>query len=310
MQEGADSPARHCASCGATLTGPWCAACGERTRKPGEVSLREYLGEWIEALTNLEGRFWGSLRTLVIRPGQLTLDYMAGRRVRWMRPLHLFLLFNLLYFLLSSAGTFNTPLYAHMMTDFFPHQSAVLDWSNRRVNDPPMDDEAWRTLLGDVRTDTPAPDETQRLARERLANLAQEFDRRTDLYARTLVILLVPMMVLWPLLLSLRKRMSPVFHLVFVSHWTAGFLLVVSVGESLAIGLIALGAITPEDSGGWASIAVLAALLLWTPPAFRRVYGYGWPGAVLASVGMLAWLVLALQAYRTLLFFLVRAAIG
>lgn len=310
MQDDADRPARCCASCGASLTGPWCAACGERARKPGDVSLREYLAEGIEALTNLEGRFWGTLRALLFQPGRLTVEYMQGRRVRWMRPLHLFLLLNLVYFLFSSAGTFNTPLQAHMTIGFFPHQPAALDWANRRVNEPPMEDAAWRALVRDARTDAPVADQAQRQARERLADLTREFDRRTDLYARTLVILLVPMMVLWPLLLCLRRRLNPVQHLVFSSHWVAGFLLVVLAAESMATGLVALGTIASEGSDGWASIAVLALLMLWTPPALRRVYGYRWPGALLAALGMLAWLVLALQAYRTLLFFLVRTTMG
>jgi hypothetical protein len=89
------SPSK-CASCRQSLSGPWCSACGERARKPGEVTLREYLAEFIEALTNLEGRFWGTLRALLFRPGTLTTEYLAGRRVSWMRPLHLFLLINLL----------------------------------------------------------------------------------------------------------------------------------------------------------------------------------------------------------------------
>ncbi|TVS11930.1 MAG: DUF3667 domain-containing protein, partial [Wenzhouxiangella sp.] len=179
---------RHCASCGAKLSGPWCSHCGERARKPEDVRLREYLGELVDALTNLEGRFLGSLRALAFRPGLLTTEFMAGRRVHWMRPLHLFLLINLAYFFLSQWNTFSTPLAMHLTINNFPHRAVAESLVNRAINQPAMEARAWTEVVGGLLRANPALDAEQLDALERLRAYAREFNRRVELYSRTLII--------------------------------------------------------------------------------------------------------------------------
>ncbi len=302
------SPTKHCASCGARLAGPFCSACGERARRPGDVSLRRYLAEFFDAAFNLDSRFWRSVGALLFRPGLLTSEYMDGRRVNWMRPLHLFLLVNLIFFLFSGGwNTFTTPLQLHMTASGFPHQSLASDWVNRHLNDPALEDAEWSEIVASIRGSDVELDESGREVRDRLVDYTRDFNRRADITARSLLIALVPLYTVFPLLVFCRRRESPVKHLVFATHGTAVILLVVWVGGWSTITATSLGLIdsTMRAQDIFSTSITLTLLWVWSLFAFRRAYDLGWLGSVLAALGLMIWFAVFIQLYRALLFFVV-----
>jgi hypothetical protein len=64
------------------------------------ASTREFLHEFIGHYVALEGKLWGSLKRLIFQPGELTNEYIRGRRVRYVQPLRLYLTFSVLFFAL------------------------------------------------------------------------------------------------------------------------------------------------------------------------------------------------------------------
>jgi hypothetical protein len=86
-----------CANCEAAVSGHFCHECGQETvlHPP---STREFLHEFIGHYVALEGKLWKSLGLLLFRPGRLTLEYIKGRRVRYVQPLRLYLTFSLIFF--------------------------------------------------------------------------------------------------------------------------------------------------------------------------------------------------------------------
>ena len=86
-----------CPNCRAVVSGNFCHECGQETvlHPP---STREFLHEFIGHYVALEGKLWKSLLFLLFRPGQLTLEYINGRRVRYIQPLRLYLTFSLIFF--------------------------------------------------------------------------------------------------------------------------------------------------------------------------------------------------------------------
>jgi hypothetical protein len=65
--------------------------------------MREVVEEAWGAFVDLDGRVLTTLRLLVTRPGELTAQWLAGRRARFVAPLRLYLLCSVAYFLVSSA---------------------------------------------------------------------------------------------------------------------------------------------------------------------------------------------------------------
>jgi hypothetical protein len=93
-----------CANCGTLLHGQYCANCGQRARDR-MISLWELVTEASEILTSLDSRLWRTLAMLLFRPGQLTRNYLLGRRARYIPALRLFLGLSLLFFFLFSLDT-------------------------------------------------------------------------------------------------------------------------------------------------------------------------------------------------------------
>lgn len=89
----------HCLNCGTAIDGNYCAHCGQETvlHRP---SAREFLHEFIGHHVALEGKLLGTLGRLLFRPGALTAEYLAGRRVRFVQPLRLYLTLSVLFFAL------------------------------------------------------------------------------------------------------------------------------------------------------------------------------------------------------------------
>lgn len=86
-----------CANCGAPLSGPYCAHCGQSTLDIDRPVWR-LASESIVEIFGVEGRLVRSLRLLAIRPGELTAEYCAGRRARYTAPARLYLVASAAFF--------------------------------------------------------------------------------------------------------------------------------------------------------------------------------------------------------------------
>jgi hypothetical protein len=95
-------PAARCDNCGATLSGKYCGACGQRREAPVH-SLWHFTQLATEDLTHADSRVWRTLGALLYKPGHLTREFLTGRRARYMPPVRLYLVLSVLFFLVASA---------------------------------------------------------------------------------------------------------------------------------------------------------------------------------------------------------------
>jgi hypothetical protein len=78
-----------CANCGAPMHGPYCYACGQPEK--GMIrQLASVMHDVLDTVFNIDSRVFRSILPLYFRPGYLTLEYFAGRRVRYVTPFRLF----------------------------------------------------------------------------------------------------------------------------------------------------------------------------------------------------------------------------
>ena len=94
----AESP--DCLNCGTHLKGQYCGNCGQRSRSR-LISLWELISDAFGDLFEIDSRLWQTLVPLMIRPGQLTRDYLQGRRARYMPPFRMYLVLSLLFFVVA-----------------------------------------------------------------------------------------------------------------------------------------------------------------------------------------------------------------
>jgi hypothetical protein len=103
-----------CRSCGTTLNGDYCNVCGEKAYVPGEHSVRHFLGDVLNAITFVDGKFIRTLKLMFRQPGVMSYLYVSGRRVPFIKPMSMFFIVNLIYFMFPMSDGFNSTLYTQM----------------------------------------------------------------------------------------------------------------------------------------------------------------------------------------------------
>jgi Protein of unknown function (DUF3667) len=90
-------PLTHCENCGAQLTGPYCAQCGQAA-VDYRRSFRHVIVDVLDSFLNWDSKFFATIALLIVKPWRLTNEFLAGKRVRYVHPLRLYLLASILFF--------------------------------------------------------------------------------------------------------------------------------------------------------------------------------------------------------------------
>lgn len=86
-----------CLNCEQPVSGNFCAGCGQRNADY-RVSFGEVLVDALDGLFQIDSRIARTVVPFLFRPGFLTREYNAGRRVRYSSPLRIYLLLSVAYF--------------------------------------------------------------------------------------------------------------------------------------------------------------------------------------------------------------------
>jgi len=100
MSGHAPSQRTHCQNCGSPLSGPYCPTCGQHDVDYNQ-SFWHVLEDALEGFLHFEGKFFRSARYVFTRPGFLTLEFIAGRRARYMNPVRFYIFASFLFFAFS-----------------------------------------------------------------------------------------------------------------------------------------------------------------------------------------------------------------
>ena len=262
-----------CPTCGTPIDRRFCGACGEQRVTAHDYSIVHFAEHILESLTHFDFKSLRALKTLMVRPGQLTRDYLDGRRRGYIGPIQLFVIVNVA-FALAGPSTFRTPLAVQEHDRPFPalKQSLVADaMATRNVEH----------------------DEFRR-----------SFDDAAGLQAKTWVFAMIPLIaVVTATLYGFRRLFYE--QLIFATHFLTFMLVwmlgtgIVFIGGSELTGMFTTG----EARDSVMSLITLIGLIGYLVPAFRRVFGDGWGAAAARALGVGALFLPVLLAYRFLLFF-------
>jgi hypothetical protein len=120
-----------CKSCGNEFRGLYCNVCGEKVIEPKDRSFRVFLSKVLIATTIVDNKFVKSLLLTIRQPGFLSREYVDGRRVNYMRPLQMFFILNLTYFLFPVLQMFNSSLYTQL--NVLPHRQIAREVVSKKV---------------------------------------------------------------------------------------------------------------------------------------------------------------------------------
>jgi hypothetical protein len=262
------------------LLGPFCSHCGERRRASGDLSFRHFFEHTLETFTHVDGKIFGTLKALLFRPGVLTTDYLLGRRKPYIAPLQLFLIANLIFFLLHPlvpSAAFTTPL--HIQRQERPFSPLVQAMVDRKLAASGMTYEQFET----------------------------QFDIRAETEAKSLVIILVPMVSLFVALLYLRQRRHFLEHVVFSLHFCAFYILWILFLLCLSrpvLALLKLGGTAPSHLTYERAVSVFSLIIcgIYFHCAARRFYGGPAWKTVFKTIAFALMMYPMLLVYRFILF--------
>ncbi len=288
-----------CRNCGAPVTDAYCGACGQKRFDESDRRLGHLAAQCFELLTDLDGRLWGSLRALVLRPGVLDRDYMSGRRRRWLPPLTLYLLANLVYFVAPLRADFDLSFASQV-----PGAMVVAAMGD----EAPAGLERFPGQLHGVVTAGPTRAlVARRDARDRagggdgytLAELRRDYDAIAADVSKALLILHVPFVALLLMAAMAGRGRYYAEHVVVTLHFFA-LLLPATLVFGQAVRWMLRHA-WPAPLVTALSTGLLVALAAWTWRQVARGYGVGWMRAAAGALALIAGTLLVnVTVYRAL----------
>jgi hypothetical protein len=271
-----DTPptAGECPNCGELLAGRFCHRCGQKRIEPAERRFSWFVAQAFRELALVDGRLFRSVGRLLLKPGVLDRDWLAGRRRANMAPLSLFLLANLLYFFHPPLSDLNLSLQEQLSQAYFG---------------------------GLVRTLVQARLEARDVSLEAYAAI---YAQQAASLAKLMVILHVPAMGAVLMALHFRRRIFYVDHIAVALHFWA-FLMIHFMATPFLVHILYVT--TGLGSRGFMQAVVILGLLLYAWQQMRVAYRQpGWLAGLklpLLFIGIMA----SHSIYRLLQFLLVLA---
>ena len=242
-----------CLNCGEAAPGKFCPACGQETATDPR-SVSEFFHGLIVQYMSRKGQVWQTLSRLFFAPGSLTVEYLAGRRARYLRPFQLYLLTSVIVF--ASVQLFGL----NLSLRFYGNQGVHILRSTRLTAD---EDHGYGLRLSPVQIiqdhfDTPGVRHFAALTPEERFSFLRS--RRTT-YVSYVVLFLVPAFALTLGLFYRNRRRPYAEHLVFGLHCQTFLLFTLLVEAKL-----------PTVLADMLSLWVIAYFIV----ALKRVSGGTW----------------------------------
>ena len=95
---------RTCKNCKHVVEKRYCSNCGQENTESRQ-SFGHLAAHFVEDFTHYDNAFWKTIKFLLFRPGRLTNEFIAGRRMTYVPPVKLYIFISFLTFFLLSILT-------------------------------------------------------------------------------------------------------------------------------------------------------------------------------------------------------------
>ncbi len=85
----------------------YCGVCGQENLEPQE-GVMHLVSHFFNDITHFDGKFFNSLKYLITRPGFLSKEYVAGRRVKYLNPVRMYIFTSFIFFFIFFTLILNT----------------------------------------------------------------------------------------------------------------------------------------------------------------------------------------------------------
>lgn len=89
---------KDCLNCGAQVAGRFCQVCGQENVETKET-FWHLVSHFINDITHYDGKFFSTIKVLLLKPGVLTEEYARGRRAAYLHPIRMYVFTSFFFFL-------------------------------------------------------------------------------------------------------------------------------------------------------------------------------------------------------------------
>lgn len=207
----ATEPTNVCVTCSNQFVGKFCNRCGEKVISQHDRTIMHFLEGAFHMVTHVDGKIFKNLKWILIKPGYISKNFAIGKRQPFMKPIAMFFVANLIYFLFPVFQTFNTTLQAQRYGH--PYSWAI---ENRIVK--AMEDKGMT-----------------------FDELAKAYNTKTTSHSKLLLILVVPMYAVVFGLVNINKKKLFADHLLISLEFMAYILFYCTIFLSVILGAIVSG---------------------------------------------------------------------
>ena len=130
---------KKCLNCNAVVHGRYCGICGQENLEPQET-VWHLVSHFFNDLTHFDGKFFSTVKWLILKPGFLTQEYVNGRRGSYLNPVRMYFFTSAFFFLVyfsffSPADQKHSP----PPTPLSRIDSFNIFWSPEVVSSPVLD---------------------------------------------------------------------------------------------------------------------------------------------------------------------------
>ncbi|MEQ9007155.1 MAG: DUF3667 domain-containing protein [Ekhidna sp.] len=266
---------RNCKTCGNKFNGNYCNHCGEKIINQNDRTLKHFFGELINAFTFADNKLWRTLKVIIQKPGFLSKEFADGRRKPYMKPVSIFFLANLIYFLFPLINTFTTPL--SIQRNSFHYSPLVVEWVDEVIDQRNVSFEEYKAV----------------------------YDTKTTELSKLLLVVFAYMLAIlfWPIHLGSKRKYFADHLTISLEAMTFTLLIVIQLFGFFAVVLRQFDIINLGTNFYSTSFACLA-LTYFFYFMERKFYSFKPWRALINTILCICAVLVCLVSYRALLFFI------
>lgn len=263
----------HCLNCGTSVTGTFCQDCGQSARDNTDRSLSRLLAEFFGNIFFLDNRFFLSMWYLVRFPGRMTVEFLEGRRKKFVSPVTLFLFLNLIYFFVNPLTDYSLSLEDQIYSQ--PYSVWTKDWVDMKLQKEGLGEQAYGIL----------------------------YQSTSDNTSKSIMIINIPIIAVFVYMMAFKRRKFYFDSLIFGFHFFTLFMLSWVMLDWVDI-LIRFLSGQDDSIASDISFKLFAFFipLLYAILSIKKMMNIRWYWAIPTGVGVMIAVTLANLFYRFIIF--------
>ncbi|MFK8038342.1 MAG: DUF3667 domain-containing protein [Crocinitomicaceae bacterium] len=264
-----------CLNCGASAKGNFCHECGQSMRDNSDRSISRLLGDFLSNVFFLDNRFFLSVWYLIRFPGRMTIEFLDGKRKRFISPVGLFLFINVIYFFVSPLSDYSLSLEDQFYSQ--PYSSWIKELIVDKIETEGLESKAYGII----------------------------YQNASDNISKSVMILNIPLIAFFVYLMTFKRRRFYYDSLIFAFHFFSLFLasLVILDWVGKLFDFLPESVSIIFDNNSYFLFA-FALPLLFAMISIKKFIVIRWHLAILASLGVFISVFLTNLIYRFIIFFL------